>query len=68
MPPLLIQVGTEETLYDDTTRLKARAEEAGVEVAQRAGRDVHVWQIFHAMLSEGRDAGAGSQLREGPHV
>ena len=57
LPPLLIQVGTEETLYDDTTRLKARAEEAGVEVsAESWGGMLHVWQIFHAMLSEGRDA------------
>jgi len=57
LPPLLIQVGTEEALYDDTTRLKARAEEAGVEVsAESWGGMVHVWHIFHPILSEGRDA------------
>ncbi|HEY1711192.1 MAG TPA: alpha/beta hydrolase [Rhizomicrobium sp.] len=57
LPPLLLQVGSEETLYDDTTRLKARAEEAGVEVsAESWGGMIHVWHIFHAMLSEGRDA------------
>jgi monoterpene epsilon-lactone hydrolase len=67
LPPLLIQVGTEETLYDDTTRLIARAEEAGVEVsAERWGGMIHVWHIFHAMLSEGRDAIAriGSFVKE----
>jgi acetyl esterase/lipase len=57
LPPLLIQVGTEEALYDDTVRLKARAEEAGVEVsAESWGGMIHVWHIFHPILSEGRDA------------
>jgi epsilon-lactone hydrolase len=50
-------VGTEEALYDDTVRLKARAEEAGVEVsAESWGGMIHVWHIFHPILSEGRDA------------
>jgi epsilon-lactone hydrolase len=57
LPPLLIQVGTEEALYDDAVRLKARAEEAGVEVsAESWGGMIHVWHIFHPILSEGRDA------------
>lgn len=57
LPPLLIQVGTEETLYSDTTALKARAEEAGVDVsAESWGGMVHVWHIFHPILPEGRDA------------
>jgi epsilon-lactone hydrolase len=57
LPPLLIQVGTEEALYDDSVRLKARAEEAGVEVsAESWGGMIHVWHIFHPILSEGRDA------------
>jgi monoterpene epsilon-lactone hydrolase len=66
LPPLLIQVGTEEALYDDAVRLKARAEEAGVEVsAESWGGMVHVWHIFHPILSEGRDAIArvGSYLK-----
>jgi acetyl esterase/lipase len=33
LPPLLIQVGTEEALYDDALTLKTRAEAAGVEVS-----------------------------------
>ncbi len=57
LPALLIQVGTEEALYDDTIRLKARAEAAGVEVsAESWGGMIHVWHIFHPILSEGRDA------------
>lgn len=32
LPPMLIQVGTSETLLDDATRLAERAEEAGVNV------------------------------------
>jgi acetyl esterase/lipase len=57
LPPLLLQVGTEEALYDDTVGLKQRAEAAGVEVsAESWGGMMHVWHIFHPILSEGRDA------------
>lgn len=57
LPPLLLQVGTEEALYDDTVGLKARAEEIGVEVsAESWGGMMHVWHIFYPILSEGRDA------------
>jgi epsilon-lactone hydrolase len=57
LPPLLIQVGTEEALYDDAVALKARAEEAGVEVSFESwGGMIHVWHVFHPILSEGRDA------------
>jgi acetyl esterase/lipase len=57
LPPLLLQVGAGEALYDDMARLKARAEQAGVEVsAESWGGMFHVWQIYYPMLSEGRDA------------
>jgi acetyl esterase/lipase len=57
LPPLLLQVGTEETLFDDTTALSARAEEAGVEVSTESWAGmVHVWHAFYPLLSEGRDA------------
>ena len=57
LPPLLIQVGTEEALQDDAIALKARAETAGVEVSFESwGGMIHVWHIFHPILSEGRDA------------
>jgi len=66
LPSLLLQVGTEEALYDDTVGLKQRAEEAGVDVsAESWGGMMHVWHIFHPILSEARDAIArvGSYLR-----
>ena len=66
LPPLLIQVGTEEALQDDALALKARAEAAGVEVSFESwGGMIHVWHIFHPILSEGRDAIAriGSYLK-----
>jgi len=57
LPPLLIQVGTEEALYDDAVALAKRAEAAGVEVSFESwGGMLHVWHIFHPILSEGRDA------------
>jgi acetyl esterase/lipase len=66
LPPLLIQVGSEEALYDDAVRLATRADEAGVEVSMESwGGMMHVWHIFHPILSEGRDAVAriGSYLK-----
>ncbi len=63
LPPLLIQVGTEEALHDDAVALKARAESAGVEVSFESwGGMMHVWHIFHPILSEGRDAIARAGL------
>lgn len=57
LPPLLIQVGSEEALHDDSMQLKTRADTAGVDVsAESWGGMVHVWHIFHPILSEGRDA------------
>ncbi|HEY2069500.1 MAG TPA: alpha/beta hydrolase [Rhizomicrobium sp.] len=57
LPPLLIQVGTEEALYSDSITLTARAEEAGVDVSTESwGGMMHVWHAFHPLLSEGRDA------------
>lgn len=57
LPPLLLQVGGREALLDDTMRLRARAEEAGVEVsAESWGGMWHVWPFYYPMLSEGRDA------------
>jgi acetyl esterase/lipase len=57
LPPLLIQVGTEESLHDDSVALKTRAEAAGVEVSFESwGGMIHVFQAFHPILAEGRDA------------
>jgi len=57
LPPLLIQVGTAETLLDDSTRLAERARKAGVDVTLEPWEDmIHVWQAFAAMLPEGQQA------------
>ncbi|MEV7076282.1 alpha/beta hydrolase [Streptomyces sp. NPDC093990] len=46
-PPLLIQVGTNEILLDDSTRLAARARDAGVDVILDITADApHVFQAF----------------------
>lgn len=55
LPPLLIHVGEDETLLDDSLRLAARAREAGVEVDLKTWPVVpHVWQLFHRWIPEGR--------------
>ena len=57
LPPLLIQVGTSETLYDDATRLAERAEAAGVETCFESWEEmIHVWHLFAPMLDEGQRA------------
>ncbi|MDH3601626.1 MAG: alpha/beta hydrolase [Candidatus Tectomicrobia bacterium] len=57
LPPLLIQVGTSETLFDDATRLAERGKAAGVEVALEPWDDmIHVWQLFASVLPEGQKA------------
>jgi acetyl esterase/lipase len=53
LPPLLVQVGTRETLLDDATRLTARARAAGVDVVLEPWDDmIHVWQAFAPLLPE----------------
>jgi len=57
LPPLLIQVGTAETLLDDSTRLAERARKAGVKVTLEPWENmIHVWQVFAPMLDEGQQA------------
>jgi monoterpene epsilon-lactone hydrolase len=47
LPPLLIQVGTDEMLYDDAERLAAAAERAGVDVTLEVGEGmIHVFQFL----------------------
>ena len=67
LPPLLIQVGNQETLLDDSTRIAQRAEEAGVDVTLDVWDDMpHVWHIFASFLPEARQAinGAGELIRK----
>ena len=57
LPPLLIQVGTHETLLDDAVRLAAKAAADNVDVTLEAWPGmVHVWQFYHPILREGADA------------
>jgi acetyl esterase/lipase len=47
LPPMLIQVGENEILYDDAVRIQDAATAAGVDVAFESWRHgVHVWQVF----------------------
>ena len=57
LPPLLIHVGTAETLLDDATRLSERARAAGVDVTLESWDDmIHVWHLFAPLLPEGQQA------------
>jgi epsilon-lactone hydrolase len=57
LPPLLIQVGENEVLLSDSTRLAERAESAGVDVTLEVWPDmIHVWHFFAAILPEGQQA------------
>jgi epsilon-lactone hydrolase len=56
-PPLLIQVGTNEILLDDSTRLAAHARAVGVDVILDITADVpHVFQSFAGILDEADEA------------
>ena len=53
LPPLLIQVGSEEVLLSDAIALADRARDAGVEVELQVWQDmIHVWQMFPGFLEE----------------
>lgn len=57
LPPLLVQVGTHETLHDDSVRFAEKAKAAGVDVTLDVVDEmVHVWQVFSSFLPEGREA------------
>ncbi|RIK94534.1 MAG: alpha/beta hydrolase [Proteobacteria bacterium] len=57
LPPLLLQVGSAECLLDDSTRVAARAQAAGVDVTLEVWDEmIHVWQAFFPLLPEARDA------------
>ncbi|MCG8425587.1 MAG: alpha/beta hydrolase fold domain-containing protein [Proteobacteria bacterium] len=57
LPPLLIHVGTNETLLDDARRLAARAREAEVDVTlEEWDGMIHVFQSFSGFLPEGKES------------
>jgi monoterpene epsilon-lactone hydrolase len=56
-PPMLLQVGTNEMLLDDSTRLAARARDAGVDVILDITAGVpHVFQAYAGVLDEADEA------------
>lgn len=67
LAPLLIHVGSAETLLDDSVRLAALAGAAEVPVRLEVWPEmIHVWHFFHPMLADGRKAiaAAGAFIRE----
>jgi monoterpene epsilon-lactone hydrolase len=57
LPPTLIQVGSEESLVDDSRRMAARLKAAGVPVVMEEWRRMpHVWHLFARFLPEARAA------------
>jgi acetyl esterase/lipase len=65
-PPMLIQIGSNETLLDDATRLAARAGAADVAVTLEIWPHmIHAWPLWNAHLEDGRRAltSGGSFIR-----
>jgi len=67
LPPLLIHVGRDEVLLDDSIKLHEQAQAGGVDSTLEIWDDmIHVWHAFHPMLPEGKQAieRVGAFLRE----
>ncbi|MGE5213788.1 MAG: alpha/beta hydrolase [Nitrospirota bacterium] len=65
-PPILIQVGSDETLLDDAIRLAARAGAAEVAATLEIWPHmIHAWPLWNAHLEDGRRAlaNAGAFIR-----
>jgi epsilon-lactone hydrolase len=57
LPPILIQVGSEETLLDDVVRMASATDSAGVNVTLRIWPAmIHAWHLFFPQLAAGRAA------------
>jgi epsilon-lactone hydrolase len=57
LPPLLIHVGTAETLLDDSIRLARLAAQADVRVTLDIWPDmIHAWSLFYQQLDAGRQS------------
>ncbi len=57
LPPLLIQVGSAETLLDDAVRLAGVAGAADVRVTLQVWPSmIHAWHLYYAQLEAGRRA------------
>ncbi len=57
LPPLLIQVGSDEVLLDDAVRLNKFAKKAGVDTTLEVWHgQVHVWQLMSRLIPEAHQA------------
>lgn len=57
LPPILIQVGSDEVLLDDSRRLAERASIAGVNATLEVWPEmIHVWHLFAPILPQAREA------------
>jgi monoterpene epsilon-lactone hydrolase len=57
LPPMLIQVGSAETLLDDAVRLASVAGAADVRVTLEVWPDmIHAWHLFYQQVAAGRRA------------
>ena len=57
LPPMLIQVGDDEILLNDSTRLAEKLEAAGIDVELEIWPDMwHVFQMFIGKMPESRKA------------
>ena len=57
LPPMLVQVGTEEVLFDDATRLETRATKDGARVTLRVYDGLwHDFQMHAGLLARSNEA------------
>lgn len=57
LPPMMIQVGKIELLYNDSTRMAGKARSCGIEVELVEWEHTfHVWQILDFLLPESRES------------
>jgi acetyl esterase/lipase len=57
LPPLMIHVGNDEVLLDDSTRVAKNAKAAGIEVQLKVWEDMwHVFQAYAMMLPEAQQS------------
>jgi len=57
LPPILIQVGSDEILHDDAVRMADKLRAAGRDIEIEVWpRMPHAWHLFARLLPEGRHA------------
>lgn len=68
-PPMLVQVGTEEVLFDDATRLVENAKKVKCPVELQVWQDMpHVHQLAHKFVPEARAAVRGAAMFLKNHI